>query len=95
MLYTIYNVYLIIFIVKESEINRLNFENQKLSDQYRNQTIEAQQTENNWIQLKDTYLNDKDRMTHLFLLYFIIYQYILLIINYRYEKRNAKLTTRE
>lgn len=95
MLYTIYNVYLIIFIVKESEINRLNFENQKLSDQYRNQTIEAQQTENHWIQLKDTYLNDKNRMTHLFLLYFIIYQYILLIINYRYGKRNAKLTTRE
>lgn len=68
MLYTIYNVYFIIFIVKEFEINHLNFENQKLSDQYRNQTIEAQQTENHWIQLKDTYLNDKDRMTHLFLL---------------------------
>lgn len=54
--------------MKESEINRLNFENQKLNDQYRNQIIETKQTENHLIQLKDSYLKDKDCTTHLFLL---------------------------
>lgn len=51
--------------MKDVEIHRLNLENKQLSDQYQNQRIEAQQTENRWIQLKDAYLNDKDRMTFL------------------------------
>ncbi|XP_022173956.1 girdin-like [Myzus persicae] len=48
---------------KESEIQRLNLENEKLNKQLQNQITDAQQTENRWIQLKDAYLNDKERMT--------------------------------
>ncbi|CAI6371664.1 unnamed protein product [Macrosiphum euphorbiae] len=48
---------------KESEIQRLNLENEKLNKQLQNQVLDAQQIENRWIQLKDAYLNDKDRMT--------------------------------
>ncbi|XP_008178852.1 protein PFC0760c [Acyrthosiphon pisum] len=48
---------------KESEIQRLNLENEKLNKQLQNQVVDAQQIENRWIQLKDAYLNDKERMT--------------------------------
>ncbi|KAE9524273.1 hypothetical protein AGLY_015312 [Aphis glycines] len=48
---------------KESEIQRLNLENEKLNQQLQNQITDAQQTESRWIQLKDAYLNDKERMT--------------------------------
>ncbi|XP_060844421.1 girdin-like [Rhopalosiphum padi] len=47
---------------KESEIQRLNLENEELNKQLQNQITEAQQTESRWIQLKDAYLNDKERM---------------------------------
>lgn len=49
--------------VKESEIQRLNVENENLNQQLQNKTIDIQQTENRWVQLKDAYLNDKERMT--------------------------------
>lgn len=51
--------------MKEAEIHRLNIENEKLNREYQNQTLEAEQTKNRWVQLKDAYLNDKDRMTFL------------------------------
>lgn len=53
------------FIVRDEEIQRLNFKNENLSKQLKNQTIESQQTENRWVQLKDAYLSDRDRMTFL------------------------------
>lgn len=40
----------------------MNLENEKLNKQLQNQIIDAQQTENRWVQLKDAYLNDKERM---------------------------------
>lgn len=59
-------IFLIIFFFfteKESEIQRLKIENEKLNEELKNQGIEAQQTANRWTQLKDAYLNDKARMT--------------------------------
>lgn len=41
----------------------MNLENENLNKQLQNQVIDAQQIENRWIQLKDAYLNDKERMT--------------------------------
>lgn len=41
----------------------MNLENEKLNKQLQNQVVDAQQMENRWIQLKDAYLNDKERMT--------------------------------
>lgn len=51
--------------MKQSEIQRLSLENENLVTQFQNQAMEAQQTENRWVQLKDAYLNDRDRMTFL------------------------------
>lgn len=51
-----------LFTVKETEIERINLENEALIKQLQNQAIEVQQTENRWVQLKEAYLNDKNRM---------------------------------
>ncbi|VVC41064.1 Hypothetical protein CINCED_3A005505 [Cinara cedri] len=51
--------------MKNAEIQRLNVEYNKLNKQFENQTLETQQTESRWIQLKNAYLNDKDRMSAL------------------------------
>lgn len=56
---------LFLFTAKEAEIDRLNLENQKLSDQYENQKIEVQQTQNRWSELMEAYQNDKNHMTFL------------------------------
>lgn len=53
------------FVVKEDEIQHLNLENEKLKELNQIQTAEIQKTENRWTQLKDAYLNDKNRMTFL------------------------------
>lgn len=43
----------------------MNLENEKLNKLNQIQTVEVQKTENRWTQLKDAYLNDKNRMTFL------------------------------
>lgn len=51
--------------MKDAEIQHLNLENENLTKQLKNQVIESQTTEKRWIQLKDAYLNDRDRMSFL------------------------------
>lgn len=51
--------------MKDAEIQRLNHEFEKLNLQLESRTLENQQTESRWIQLKNAYLNDKDRMSAL------------------------------
>lgn len=53
------------FTAKETEIQRLNIEKKKLIEDYENLTIEVQKTSDRWSQLKDAYLNDKNRMMFL------------------------------
>lgn len=60
-----YFVCLNFFTVKETEIQHLNIEKKKLNEKYENQTIEVQKMSERWSQLKDAYLNDKNRMTFL------------------------------
>ncbi|XP_025417152.1 interaptin-like [Sipha flava] len=74
---------------KESEIQQLKIENEKLNEDLKKQVIEVQQTANRWTQLKDAYLNDKGRMN---LLENVIEE--LKINNNELNNTNIKLTER-